>query len=521
MPRSFFFLTWVALITASCSSAHQDHPLDLLFVGAKVIDGENLVIQEVNVGIQADTIAYVGKTRSLSASQTIDLSGYYLTPGFIDCHTHALKDLSDSSRRGNLNYLLQGVTTVVTGSDGNSDNDIAGRLNHWRNNGIGTNAAILVGHRNIRKLVMGMREDAPTPEELANMKTMVQRGMEAGAIGFSSGLYYSPASFANTEEVIALAEVAAQYGGIYDAHIRDESTYNIGLMAAVNESIQIAEAAKLPVNISHIKCLGTDVWGQSQAIVETINAARARGLAITADQYPYLASGTSLSRALLPKWVFADLEDYTQKFADPALLRQIKLGVKENIRRRGGPASLLLVYAKIDSLNGLNLEEVAKAWDLPAVEAALEVIRQGDANIASFNMNPTDLKLFMQQDWVMTCSDGTVAHPRKYASFPRKIRKYVLEEKVLTLAEMVRRSSGLTAETFQIPRRGKIKEGFFADLLAFKPEEIKDNATFTAPDKLSAGMHYIILNGVVAVEKGQLKNELAGQVITSNGTKNN
>ena len=323
-------------------SCGQDAPqLDVLITGGTVYDGVAAEPLNVDIGVMDGKIVFFGAvdTTAFQAKEIIDATGYVVSPGFIDSHTHALNDLSDSARNANLNYLLQGVTTVMTGSDGNSENLNGERLNYWETNGIGTNAAMLVGHRNIRRTVMGVAERAPTEEELTNMKTLVRRGMEEGALGFSTGLYYTPASFSETDEVVELAKISAEYGGIYDAHIRDESTYNIGLMAAIQESIEIAERADILVNISHIKCLGVDVWGMSRAIVDTINAARDRGLQITADQYPYRASGTSVSNALLPKWVFADLDDYTKKFDDPELLPKIEAGITENIRRRGGPES--------------------------------------------------------------------------------------------------------------------------------------------------------------------------------------
>lgn len=352
---SFPTSTYATILLLCCLLSCSSEPtLDTLITGGMVLDGTDKPARQMDIGIRGDTIAFMGdaKEAGITAAKTIDAEGYYVTPGFIDPHTHALKDLSDSVKNRNLNYLLQGVTTVVNGSDGNSDNYIDKRLAHWQEKGIGTNAAIMVGHRNIRRLVMGMNESAPTAEELTNMKTMVRRGMEAGALGFSSGLYYSPASFATTEEVIELAKVSAEFGGLYDAHIRDESTYNIGLLAAVQESIEIAEKANTAANISHIKCLGVDVWGMSKTLIDTIEAARARGLRITADQYPYRASGTHLSAALLPKWVFADIDDYTLRLVDPDLLPQIKAAVAENIRRRGGDASLLLILADLPNLDG-------------------------------------------------------------------------------------------------------------------------------------------------------------------------
>lgn len=501
------------LLMVACAS--EEHQLDVLITGGLVYDGVSPEGQVMDVGIRADTIVFLGdaKAADLSARKIIEAQGYIVTPGFIDSHTHALSDLSDSLKSANLNYLLQGVTTVVTGSDGNSENLIGQRMSQWERDGIGTNAAMLVGHRNIRRTVMGVAERAPTAEELANMKQLVESGMKAGALGFSTGLYYAPANFADTDEVVELAKVSAAHGGVYDAHIRDESTYNIGLMAAIQESIEIAERADIPVNISHIKCLGVDVWGMSSAIVDTINAARAAGLKITADQYPYRASGTHLSSALLPKWVFADLSDYTQKFEDPELLPRIKAGVQENIRRRGGPTSLLLILADMPDVAGKTLGDIAAEWSVEPTDAALTIIKNGDAAVASFNMNPDDVHHFMQQPWVITCSDGTNAHPRKYGSFPKKIREYVLEKEVIDLTQMINQSTALTAETFGIPRRGKLQPGYFADLLVFKPEELRDNANFTEPDLLSSGMHYIILNGQIAVAEGEVLKRKAGRVV--------
>jgi N-acyl-D-aspartate/D-glutamate deacylase len=503
------------LLLLSLSSCGPEPDFDVLILGGMVYDGTDQPARSVDVGIRADTIAFIGDASKaeLIASRTIEAAGYHVTPGFIDPHTHAMKDLSDSVKNQNHNYLLQGVTTVVTGSDGNSDNFIGERLTHWENNGIGTNAAILVGHRNIRRLVMGMRESEPTEEELTNMKTMVRRGMEEGALGLSSGLFYSPASFSSTEEVIELAKVSAEFGGLYDAHIRDESTYNIGLLAAIEESIEIAEKANIPANISHIKCLGVDVWGMSSAIIDTIEAARSRGLRITADQYPFRASGTHLGAALLPKWVFADIDDYTPRLVDPELLPQIQAAVAENIRRRGGAESLLLVLAKLPNLAGRTLADAAEEWELSAEDAAIKIIANGDAAIASFNMNEEDLFRFMKQDWVMTSSDGTTAHPRKFASFPKKIRDYVLDKEVLPLAGMIRKSTGLTAEVFGIPKRGKLQVGNYADVLVFKPEELRDNASYAEPALLSSGMWYIVLNGEVAVAKGEIQEGLFGRVV--------
>ena len=501
------------LIFSACGE--KEH-FDLLIKNGNIIDGTGKAAFQGDIGIRADTIAFIGLSANANADELIDASGYIVSPGFIDPHTHALNDLSDSLKKSNLNYLLQGATTVVTGSDGNSVIQIGDKLKEWETNGIGTNAAIMIGHRTIRKLVMSMRDEKPTAEEMTNLKTLVERGMDAGALGFSTGLYYAPASFATTEETIELAKVAAQKGGMYDAHIRDESSYNIGLLAAVEEQIQIAREANIPVNISHIKCLGVDVWHKSDEVISIIEKARKEGLKITADQYPYQASGTHLTNALLPKWVYANIDNFESKFDDPKLLPKIKEGMKENLRRRGGPESLLIVFSDDKEIQGLNLAQIAEKRKMPAIETAIEVIKEGGAAVASFNMQDSDIQNFMKQGWVMTCSDGTNAHPRKYATFPKKMREYVLEKKTLTLPEMIRKSTSFPAEVYGIKNRGKLQPGHFADLIIFQPEEVKDNANFEVPDQLSEGFNWIVLNGKLVVKNGEYLNKLEGRVVRRN-----
>lgn len=503
------FLAFLAMY--SCQNPPQY--FDVLIQNGAIIDGTGSATFTADIGIRADTIAFIGKAKNWEAKQVIDAQGYTVAPGFIDPHTHALSDLSDSIKRANLNYLLQGVTTVVVGSDGRSVLNIGDRLEQWEEKGIGTNAALMAGHLTIRKRVMGMRPDKPSEEELANMKTLVTRAMDQGALGLSTGLYYAPASFATTAEVIALARIAAAKGGMYDAHIRDESTYNIGLLAAIEENIHICREAKLPVNISHIKCLGVDVWGKSQAVINLIEQARAEGLPITADQYPYRASGTHLSNALLPRWVFENLDDMAHKLQDPVLLPEIKAGVAENMRRRGGASSLLIVFTSDKRLEGLNLQEIAEQWQMPPVETALEIIKNGSAAIASFNMNDADIQKFMQQDWVMTCSDGTNGHPRKYGTYPKKLREYVFEKKVLSLEEMVYKSTSFPAKVYGIARRGQITTGYFADLILFKPREVIDRATFKEPAQYAEGIHWMLVNGQLTLEEGEWTGAYAGSAI--------
>lgn len=495
-------------------SCQHKEPVDLLIVNGQIIDGTGSPPRPGVVAIRADTIVWVGAgARGFKAQRLIDAGGKIVSPGFIDPHTHSLSDLQHPERKANLNYLMQGVTTVVNGNDGGGPVRIQEVLESLDSSGIGTNAALYVGHRTVRRLVMGMDERAPNTEELEQMKRLVAIGMEQGALGFSSGLFYAPASFSTTDEVVTLAETAARYGGLYDVHLRDESSYNIGLLAAVDETIEIARRANIPANIAHIKALGKDVWGQSQAVIDRIEAARAEGLRITADQYPFEASSTSLSAALLPKWVFANTEDYRQRFQDPQLLPRIKSAMQENLRRRGGAEAILLIAATDSTLNGSTLQAIADIQQLDPVDAAIAILQEGGSAIASFNMQEADIEKLMQQSWVMTSSDGGSPHPRKYASFSRKIRKYVRERQLLSLERMIYQSSGMTADILGIPQRGRLLPGYYADIILFDPAAVQDWATYSEPAQLSTGITDVLVNGQVVVQDGAFQDVLAGRAI--------
>ena len=292
-------------------------------------------------------------------------------------------------------------------------------------------------------------------------------------------------------------------------------TYNIGLVAAVKETIEIAEKAGLPGHIAHIKCLGVDVWGQSDSIVQIIKAARVKGLEITADQYPYRASGTSIAGALIPRWVLADDPDPRPKFDDPKMKKRIITAMKENMRRRGGPETLLLTFPnkKNIDLKGMTIAEVAQKWKVSPIDAAIEIFKNGGSAIGSFNMHPDDMATFMKQPWVMTGSDGSNGHPRKYGSFPKKMATYVLKENWITMDAMIYRSSGLPATVFDLNKRGFLKPGYYADVLVFDPNHVADQATFEEPTKLAKGMDFVFVNGQLAIQDGQFTGRLAGQAL--------
>ncbi len=501
--------------------ACEDKPqADIILSGGTIYDGANGEPFIGDLVILGDSIVFTGSAEenNWTASEIIDVSGYTVAPGFIDPHTHADRHLRDISQRANLQYLFQGVTTIFIGSDGRGPIKMKDSLDRYRQRGIGTNIAAFIGHQSIREALLGPEDRAPTEEELEVMKAMVAQGMEEGALGLSAGLYYFPSFFAETQEVIELAKVVAEYGGIYDVHMRDESTYNIGLLNAVRETIEIAEKANIHANIAHVKALGVDVWGQSDEIIRIVDSARTAGLSISADQYPYNASSTGLSAALVPRWVRANDREWTRKFNNPLLMPRIKEEMAENLRKRGGDSSILLSLrggGPLIDIRGKTLKEVSEEWETEPLDAAVEIFKKGGSSIVSFNMQESDIRNLMAQPWVMTSSDGGEGHPRLYGSFPRKIRKYVLEDKAISLKDMIHRSTGFSATTLNIPARGFLKPGYKADVVVFKPEEVKDNATFESPAELSEGMEYVIVNGQIAISEGEFTGVVAGKVVTN------
>lgn len=498
-------------------------PSDLRTLDADVLlSGGTLYLGDLSepfvgdIAIKGDEIIFIGRaTANVKAVKIIDVTGQIVSPGFIDPHTHSLSDLQsdDAVRRRNDNYRFQGVTTVFNGNDGFGKPQISEIAADLTVKGLGTNTALFVGHGGTRSEVMSNANRPPTPNELAQMEVLVENGMKAGALGLSTGLFYAPGSFSDTEEVIALSKVAAKYDGIYDSHIRDEATYNIGLEAAIDEVLEIGREADIPVHIAHIKALGVDVWGKSEPIIKKVNLARAKGQKITADQYPWPASGTRISNALLPRWVKSGSKDaYMERLNDPELREKILAETKENLRRRGGPEAVLITQDKEGWL-GLNLGQIANANNLPPAEMAIEIAKRGDARIASFNMNAKDIANFMQQPWVMTSSDGSNGHPRKYASFPRKYETYVKAKNLMDVKTFIHRSSGLTAQTFGICERGFLRKGYKADIVVFDPKSFTQVADFQNPAKLSTGVTYLFVNGQAAISDAVSQSILPGQVL--------
>jgi N-acyl-D-amino-acid deacylase len=514
---AFFFLVPLS------SAPAQTQPLDYLLAGGRIVDGTGSAPRRADVGIRSDRIVFIGDAASahIQAKRTIDAKGLIICPGFIDPHTHADGYLSDPVRRNNLNYIMQGVTTVVTGNDGEGPINIAATLDKWQKGGIGTNVALLTGFGTIRRAVMGMVDADPAPAQLKQEEAYVREAMQQGAFGMSTGLFYAPQSFSKTPEVIALAKVAAEYGGYYDTHMRDEDSYSIGLLGAIDETLRIGREAHILVHISHIKALGPEVWGESVPAIAKINAARAAGQKVLACQYPYTGSGTALPAALLPPWAQAGtLAERAARLADPAQREKLLAAITENLKRRGGANTLLFTSHKMPELFAKTLAQVAAARKTPPAETALAILqtsaRGGTYNrlgLISFNMSEKDIDNFMRQPWDMTCSDGSPGHPRLYGTFPRKLRMYVYQKNLITLPFMVHVSAEEPAEMLGLRDRGLLRKGYVADVIAFYPATVSDKATYEHPEILSTGMEYVFVNGTLAVNDGKYTGALAGRAL--------
>ncbi|KQM76514.1 amidohydrolase [Sphingomonas sp. Leaf22] len=496
---------------------------DIVIRGGTIHDGSGGKPITGDVELQGDRIVYVGRSRGTRAAQIVDARGQIVAPGFIDAHTHPDSYIRspDATARLNLPWLAQGVSTIVIGVDGYGTPDVAEDAAALTKAGIGTNVAPFVGFGAVRGRVLGQDDRAPSPAELAQEKALVAKAMCAGAYGLSTGLFYAPQSFAKTDEVVAVAREAAIRGGMYDTHQRDESNYTIGLLNSTREAIEIGRQAGMPVHFAHLKALGVDVQGKAPELIAVIEAARKAGQNVTADQYPWLASGSSVDASLVPRW--ANDGGYPKliaRFDDPATLAKIKTEMAENLRRRGGKESLLLTSADMP-WTGRTLGQMAALWGIDPVDAAIRILRVADAtgkepagvSVASFNMIDADVDRIMRQPWVVTSSDGSNGHPRQYATFPRKYQVYVRERKVLTLGQFIRQSTGATADMYRMDGRGYLKPGRYADVVVFDPAGYAPRADYVNPRVPSVGVKALFVNGRLALKDGATTGAAPGRVL--------
>ena len=521
MPRIVPATALLALGLALTVTGARQPAFDLLIVGGRMLDGSGNPWIRADIGVRGGRIVAIGALEGGAAAKTIHARGRYVTPGFIDVHSHAREGLE-----GELNHaeplLAQGITTAMLNPDGGGPVDLAPVRRTFETRGIGVNAALFVPHGSIRQQVLGMEDRAPTASELAKMVDLVRAGMKAGGIGLSSGLYYAPGSYSRTEEVIAMARAAGEHGGVYSSHIRDEGDYSVGVVAAVEEVIRIAEEGQLPGVVSHMKALGVASWGLSMASLMRIDQARARGIEVWADQYPYEASGTSITGALVPRWAQVGGEAALRKRATGSERGRLREEVRGNIARRGGAASLQIArFVPDPSIEGKTIADLAKSSGESPEEVALDLLARGGAGLVSFNMSERDIEQIMRQPYTMTSTDGDLVpmgegkpHPRAYGAFARKLRLYVRERGVIDLAFAIRSMTHLPAMVFGLEDRGQLRIGAWADILVFDPARVADRATYADPHHLSEGIDTIVVNGVLTRDEGTFTRALPGKVVT-------
>jgi N-acyl-D-amino-acid deacylase len=511
----------VVLLAAIGLGTAPQQPFDILIRNGRLLDGTGNPWRLADIGITGDRIRAVGRLHGASAGRIIDITGLYVTPGFIDVHSHAGPGLAGSLRHAQP-LLAQGITTVFVNPDGGGPTDIAGQRDTYEKQGTGVNVGLFVPHGSIRGAVLRMSDAAPDQAQLGEMAALVAAGMKAGGMGRSSGLDYAPDSYATTDEIVAMARVAGRHGGVYASHIRDEADYSIGVVAAVQEVIDIAEQAEIIGVVTHIKALGPASWGLSMALVERIAAARARGVQVYADQYPYDASSTGIEGALVPRWSQvggrARLLERLDGPDRPRLLDE----VRTNIERRGGPRTLMIArFAPDPSVEGRTLADLAETAQRAPEQVALDLIARANASLISFNMSEPDIELLMRQTWTMTSTDGDLVpmgegkpHPRAYGAFPRKLRVYVHERRVVDLPFAIRSMTSLPAAVFGLKDRGIVREGAFADLLVFDPAQVRDTATYEDPHQLADGMVHVLVNGQPVRADGRFTGALPGRIVT-------
>ena len=515
-----------ALAAVTASGAAQfplsPQPYDFVIVNGRIADGTGASLRRADVAIAAGRIAMVGAVRRRDARATIDATGMVVAPGFIDVHTHA-DDLADQPRAEN--FVRMGVTTVVAGNCGGSALDVAEALTRIDQAGASVNFATLIGHNTVRRAVMGTENRLPTLPELTKMRSLVWRAMADGAVGFSTGLQYVPGTYATTPELIELARVAGDAGGVYASHMRNEGTE---LESAIEETIRVGEAASCRIQISHLKVDSPSRWGAGARALALIDAARKRGVPIAADQYAYTAASSTLG-IRFPSWALeGGQEAIAKRLNDATVWARIKDEMRALLAERGLTDLSFAVVAshRADpSLNGSSMKQVAtRLQGSDSAEAQLEAARklmlEGGASMVYHFMSDGDVNLIMRHPLVGIASDSGVLvpgegspHPRGYGNAVRVLGEYVRARKVLPLEEAIRKMTTLPAEHFRFAGRGRLAAGYAADVVVFDPATVGDTATFEKPHSFAAGVRHVLVNGVPVVRDGEHTGAKPGQVV--------
>ena len=535
-------------------------PYDVVVRNGHIVDGTGSPWYAADIGIRGGKIAAIGHLEGAPARRSIDAHGMVVAPGFIDMLGQSELTILVDPRLPS--KIFQGITTEITGEGGSIAplTDAIVKADHvtyehygvkptWhtlgeyfarlRKQGMGINLATYAGATQIRRAVLGDEDRAPNAAELERMKALVREEMRDGAMGVSTSLQYAPAPYAKTEELIALATEAAKAGGIYASHIRDEGN---GIAGALDEAFRIGREANIPVEIWHLKAAGKSNWGRMPEIVAKIEAARKSGIDVAANTYAYTAWFNSFS-AVIPPWAHDGGDrKLIERLKDPVMRARIRKEMEtpggdwnNEWQEVPGPEAILLCAvqnAKLVPLQGKTIAEIAKLWNKDPIDTVFDILIEDEAftEVAMFAMAEPDVTLALQQPWVSICNDsqGTSPegllgkehpHPRAYGTFPHILRKYVREEKKLTLEDAIRKFAALPAERMRIADRGVLKAGMWADLAVFDPENVRDLATFEKPNQLSEGMRFVLVNGVPVIEDGKMTGKLPGRVVVGQGAR--
>ena len=523
MRAAVVLLALLCVVQPGSGAEPKAPDADLVFRNATIYDGSGAKPVTGAVHIRGDKIAAVGKVGKVAGAREVNAEGLAICPGFIDLHTHCDPGLTGKLGRFNKNYVAQGCTTAVTGNCGSGPVDVAAFFKALETGGVGTNVIHLAPHNGVRNAVMKNANRPPTADELKRMEELTDKAMRDGAWGLSTGLIYNPGTYAKTDEIVALAKVAARHGGLYASHIRNEGG---GLLGAIEEALTIGKESGCRVHISHIKASGKAAWGKSSDAVALIEAARKKGAAVTADQYPYIASSTSLRATLVPtKYREGTEKEFVARLDDPQTGPKIKADVEKALGGKDGGTRIQIArYAKNPKWQGKNIAAIAEVEQKEPIDIVLEIEHNGGAQIVNFGMTEDDVRIYMKQPWVATASDGgvqtpgaTVPHPRSYGTFPRKIGLYAIEEKIVPVEFAVRSSTGLPADILKLTDRGYLKPGYFADVVVFDPKAFRDVATFDKPHQYAAGLKWVFVNGHAAVKDGEYATVLGGRVLRHPG----
>ncbi|MDA7979231.1 MAG: amidohydrolase family protein [Pirellulales bacterium] len=563
----------VALCLGGLSAAVcANDPYDLLLTNGHIIDGSGNPWYAGDVAIRAGRIAAIGQIDEASAQRVIDVSGKVIAPGFIDIHSHAEDGLvhDDAERRAAPNLVSQGITTVVVNQDGYGPASLAEQMAQFRSKDFGPNVALMIGHGGVRRNALRNDFQRPaTDNEIKHMVALVAEALDRGAFGFSAGLEYSPGRWSRTNEIIAIVGEVAKHDGVYILHERASgadpmwyipSRHEPGppsMLDNIRELIEVGKVTGGRVVATHIKARGTDFWGSAGKIIEMINAARAEGVRIYADQYPYNTSGTDGSIVLIPSWAMqARVDDRQQDVGGQETRRQrrnrrgpaaalethlkdeqtvskLRMDIEHAIRRRGGAENIIIMEHPREELVGKSIADLARLLEKSQFEAVLALqlegnrSRRGGARLRSYSMSEEDVEAFAAQPWCATCTDGGIAvptdrgsvHPRYYGTFPRKIRHYAMTRGVLSVEDAVRSSTSLPVQIMGMRERGLIREGMHADIVVFDPEEIRDVATAFEPHQYSSGIEHVLIAGQFVVESSELTGAMPGRLLLREDSK--